>query len=446
MCAAFIAPALTSCNDDSSIGSSIVQDAISVVVDSSFTISGRTLESGRVQSRTTSQLIGRIDARGFGRLASDVVTQFMPATQIETEGVSAENIDSLMLYMFMRSGEFVGDSVAPMGLEVYRLKRALPSPIYSDFDPTDYYDKSDLIGKAVYNVARASADTVMSSGVEIAVELPKELGRELFNAYVANPENFSSPTAFAQNVFQGIYIKNSFGSGRLVNTSSTMMSLYYHYFEKDSLIRASGNYFAVTPEIITNNDISLEISPEIAQRAADGAHIVMAPVGMEVQMRFPATEIISAFKSKGTALSVLNSLTFSLPGKAIENDFGFGAPRYLLLTLKSERDEFFAQNKLPDSVTSFYAKYDDTTGLYFFGDMRAYISKLLEKDSLDPEDYTFTIMPVSAQFEKAQNSYTSSSEDVLVFMIPYMSAPVMATLDFDKAKIRLTYSTQALSK
>lgn len=440
--AAMIAPAFTSCNDESTIGSSIVQDAIAVVVDSSFTLSGQSIVSERVQSRTTSQLIGRIDAKGFGRLSSDVVTQFMPASQIETEGVSAANIDSLMLYMFMRTGEFVGDSVAPMGLEVYRLSRALPSPIYSNFDPTDYYNPADKLGSTVYNVAINSADTIVKGGVEIAVELPKELGRELFQAYVDNPENFASPSAFAQNVFQGLYIKNSFGSGRLVNTTATMMSLFYHYFEKDSLIRASGNYFAVTPEIITNNDISLEISPEIMQMTAEGANVVMAPVGMEVEVQFPTREIISAFKKQSNSLSVLNSVTFSLPGKVIANDYGFNAPKYLLFTLKSERDEFFAQNKLPDKITSFYAEYNETTGQYFFGDLRAYISKMLEKDTLDPEDYTFTIMPVNAQFETVNSGY--NSEQVLVFMMPYMAAPVMASLDLEGAKIKLTYSTQTL--
>lgn len=442
--AAMIAPAFTSCNSESTIGSSIVQDAIAIVVDSSFTLTGHSYASERVQSRTTSQLIGRIDAKGFGRMSSDVVTQFMPASQIETEGVSAENIDSLMLYMLMRTGEFVGDSVTPMGLEVYRLSRSLPSPIYSNFDPTGYYSPSDLIGSTVYNVARASADTLVSGGVEIAVKLPKELGRELFQAYKDNPDNFSSPSAFAENVFQGIYIKNSFGSGRLVNTTATMMSLYYHYYEKDSLIRESGNYFAVTPEIITNNDISLEISPYIMQRVDNGENIVMAPVGLEVELQFPAREIIQAYKSQSSALSVLNSVQFTVPATAIANDYGFSTPRYLLLTLKSERDEFFAQNKLPDNITSFYAEYNSSTGQYFFGDLRAYISKLLEKDTLQPEDYTFTVMPVSAQFEKSQSYY--SSEEVLVFMMPYMSAPVMASLDLDKAKIKLIYSTQSLEQ
>lgn len=442
LCAAMIAPAFTGCNDASSIGSSIVQDAIAVVVDSGFTLTGRSIATERVQSRTTSQLIGRIDAKGFGRLSSDVVTQFMPASQIETDGVSVENIDSLMLYMLMRTGEFVGDSVTPMGLEVYRLSRSLPSPIFSNFDPSDYYTAGDLIGSTVYNVARASADTLVSGGVEIAVKLPKELGRELFQAYKDNPDNFSSPSAFAENVFQGIYIRNSFGSGRLVNTTATMMSLFYHYYEKDSVIYDSGNYFAVTPEIITNNDISLEISPDIMQRVDAGENIVMAPVGLEVELQFPTREIIQAYKSHSNSLTVLNSVQFTLPAAAIANDYGFSTPKYLLLTLKSERDEFFAQNKLPDEITSFYAEYSESAGGYFFGDMRAYIDKMLEKDTLQPEDYTFTVMPVNAQFESSSSYY--SSEEVLVFMMPYMSAPVMATLDLDKAKIKLIYSTQTL--
>lgn len=37
--------------------------------------------------------------------------------------------------MQMTNGCYTGDSVIPMGLKVYPLTKALPSPIYSNFDP-----------------------------------------------------------------------------------------------------------------------------------------------------------------------------------------------------------------------------------------------------------------------------------------------------------------------
>ncbi len=226
MALAAMACLVCSCNESSEIGNSIVQDEIKIEVDSAFSVTGHSKMIERIQSRTTNQLLGRIAAEGYGDLRSDVVTQFMPSVQLVTTGVSREDIDSLILYMLVRKGEFVGDSLAPMGLEVYRLNKLLPSPIYSDFDPEGYYDPTPLT-TTIYNVAAQSVDTVTSAGLEIKVRLPRELGQELYSSYLANPSSFSTPSAFADNVFKGLYIKNSFGSGRIVRITSTVMSMYY---------------------------------------------------------------------------------------------------------------------------------------------------------------------------------------------------------------------------
>ena len=159
--AAAILLAFVACEETSTIGNTIVDDEISVVIDSSFTITGQTVETGAVQSRTLTQLIGSLDAEAFGSLSSSVVTQFMPATIIDTTGITTADIDSLKLIMRMSKEAFTGDSVVPMGIEVYRLNRNLPSPIYSNFSPADYYDPSQRLGSAIYSAsAVGESDTV----------------------------------------------------------------------------------------------------------------------------------------------------------------------------------------------------------------------------------------------------------------------------------------------
>ena len=39
-----------------------------------------------------------------------------------------ENVDSIRLAMVMRKGDMVGDSVIPLGLEVFRLTKPSPHP------------------------------------------------------------------------------------------------------------------------------------------------------------------------------------------------------------------------------------------------------------------------------------------------------------------------------
>ena len=446
-----VTPLLTwlySCDNVSQIGSSIVEDQITVTIDSSFQVSGHSVPIEKVQSRTISQLFGRIDASGYGRLSSDVVTQFMPATPLDTNTIKAENIDSMLLVMSVTKGEYMGDSIVPLGLDIYRLDRQLPSPIYSNFDPEDYYSKDNLMASVMYNISNNSNGKVNTDGhTDISVKLPLDFAKSLYLQYLANPSSFSSPTAFAQ-VFPGFYIKNSFGSGRLTRVTNTQMKLHYHYDTKnettgkDSVATGVGNYFAVTPEIICNNNVTYTISPEIQARVNNGENIIVGPAGMEVSMRFPAPEIIAKYNSDNNPVKVFNTLTFSVPAETIENDFGIAEPTYLLMILSKDKDAFFAENKLPDNVTSFYAEYNSTSNRYNFGEMREFILDLMKKDNISEEDYTFSILPVSAIFEK-ESDYSTVS--VLSLMMPYMSAPVMCKLNLNEAFIRLAFSTQSVN-
>lgn len=438
--------AMASCNNDSAIGESLTLDSLEINIDSTFTVTGKTVPIERVQSRTIAQLLGRIDAKGYGRLSSDFVTQFMPSSQIDTKYMTEENVDSLVLHMYMELGNFVGDSIAPMGIDIYKLTQELPSPIYSDFDPEGYYDPSQLLASKMYNVAMQSADTVYTDSYEISVTLPRQFGQELFKAYVDDPSSFLSPTAFSEKVFKGLYVKNSYGSGRLLRISNSKMVMHCHrtYLNEDTNTDTTevvqGTYFAVTPEIISNSNVSMQVSPDVQALVDAGEAIVQAPVGLQVEMMFPTREILQQYDTDSDDLYVLNTCTFSVPGSLIANEYDFTMPMYLLMVLKSEVDDFFINNKLPDSATSFYATYDESTGSYDFGDMRAYILDMLEKDEITDDDCTFVIMPVSATFETVTVSYYYTQQ-VLSMIVPYMSAPCMAKLDLDNAVVRLVFTT-----
>lgn len=444
---------ICSCGDESSIGSSLVQDQIEVIVDSSYTVKAKTIPSGSVQSRTTAHLLGRVNASGFGKIESDIVTQFMPASKLFTSEVTVNDIDSLVLYFFMQNGEFIGDSLAPMGLEIYRLDKNLQSPIFSDFNPDGYFNPSKPLASTIYNVSSQTnpllSDTASTSGIEIKVKLPHEFAREMFAAYKMNPSNFASPSAFSENVFKGFYIKNSFGSGRLMRISNTLMTMYYHRYDaaNDTTLYGQGNYFAVTPEIVSNSDVTMEISDEIEKRVEQGEQIVLAPVGLNVELTFPAKKIIETYKSNPNSLTIVNNLSFSFPVEKIGNEHGISIPTYMLLVLKSEKEEFFAKNKIPDNITSFMAEYNSSTGKYDFGEMRSYVNWLLKKDEVKEEDYTFILTPVSAQYETQQSSYYySQSEQTLIMVTPYMSAPVMAHLKLEDSDISFTFTKQSINK
>lgn len=441
------ATALVACDDTTStVGSSLVEDNVEVVMDSSFTLEGVSVLNSRVQSRTITQLLGSLDAEGYGRLTSNVVTQFMPGVALETDSFTVNDIDSVKLIMHIVNGCFTGDSLRPMGVTVYPLTRALPSPIYSDFDPTDYYDAAHPWGSTIYAAnALGCSDSVQNlTSRRIEVMLPRSFAVDIYNQYKNSPETFQTPQSFAQ-WFPGLYLANSFGSGRVTRIDKSYITMFYHRQEvsestgADTIINYTNTYLSVTPEIITNNIISYTRSPEITSRVAAGEALIVAPTGYDINITFPGKELVDYCYANMGPISLLNGLSMEIPVDEIVNDYGIDPPAYLLMVKTSQLDEFFAKNKINDGVNSFYAAYDATSKSYYFSDMRNYLQDLLERgDEITPDDVEFTLTPITVTTE-TQN-YTT----VVTGIVPYVTNPVMARLRLDKANIKLTFTKQTL--
>lgn len=456
-CVAVYGASVVSCDDaTSSIGNSLITDRSEIVIDSTFTVSGESKVNADIQSRTTTQLLGSLNAKEYGTFSSEIVTQFMPALQLDTVGVSINDIDSIKMLMFYTAGNFTGDSLVPMGLQVYPLIRQLPSPIYSDFDPTGYYDDTDCwsngthiyTGNALYN------DSINNLTYRtVAVKLPKSFALEFYQKYLDSPETFSNPDAFAR-FFPGLYIKNSFGSGRVINFSETRINLYFRRHGKvtkddvtrDTIYNTSASYMAVSPEVISNNIIRLQLSQSLRDMADQNQTILVAPAGYDIQLTFPTREILKRYRENAGALSVINTLTLSLPVEKITNRYNIAPPSYLLLVLSKDKAGFFAQNKITDNKTSFFATYNEYTKTYDFTDMRQYILDMLAKDNLSAEDYTFTLTPVNIVTESSSSDYYyGQGQSFITEITPYVSGPTMCRLKLDEAKIKFTYSKQSVN-
>lgn len=448
--AASIASALiSSCDDSANIGGSLVKDESEVIIASDFTIAGHTVINKRVPSRTVTQVLGRIKADGYGTFSSDFVTQFMPSAKIDTENMTRQNIDSLKLLMFVTNGAFVGDSLAPMGLEVYRLNKQLTAPIYSNFNPKDYYNPADKLGEKIYVCnALGATDSIKALGYRmIEVKLPDQLAKEFYDLYIENPQAYAFPSEFARH-FPGIYVKNTFGSGRVVAISNTMMRMYYHTTTTDSegkekIEKYYGNYFAVTPEIILNNNIAYESDAALQDRIDNGENIIVAPVGRDIEMTFPINEVIDYYHKNSGSLAVINTLAFDIPAEAIENNYGIEPPTNLLMVLSSKKEQFFQNNELTDNKTSFYASYDSTNHRYRFSGLRDYLLEMLKKDDIVADDYTFTLTPVIVETESSSSGYYGSTTYVSAIN-PYIGAPVMVKLDLSKAAVSFSFSKQTM--
>jgi len=449
------------CTDDT-IGVSITDSVSSVIEDSSFVITGHAVRNERVLMRTTSKMLGRISADGYGHLTADAVTSWMPAMNIDTTGVTPESIDSCRLKLRIpASNGFTGDSLAPMRLSVYRLNKPLPSPIYSDFDPSGYYQSSDLLATESYSPASGWLEVATSylTGTAvhdtvrvISIPVSTDIGRDLLRTYRANPDLFSSPTAFA-DVFPGIYITNSYGSGHVVNIKATELDVYYHKHVQltdttDTTYHALNQaYLASTPEVVSNNIIRYQIDDALTAMVNNGAALIAAPAGYEVQVHFPIQEIIDRYRSNvGTNQAIINSLSLELPVSIPPTQYNIQPPSHLLMVKTSKKDQFINGDSLTNNKDSFYALYDATSKKYTFTGLRNYVLDIINNHGgiASEEDMEFTITPVDVTTYTYPTSYyySTSTTTVVTKISPMVSRPAVACLLLDKAKVRITYSKQ----
>lgn len=456
---------INSCTDDV-IGTSISDIHSEVIEDTSFVINGVPVSSPHLRSRSSIQLIGKVTADGYGTLSSDVVAQFMPTTKIDTVGVhgGAEWIDSCFLVMRVKSSDVIGDKLAPMRMSVYELNKQLPNPIYTDFNPEGYYSQDDLMGSVSYSASDMSLKTEYSSMdgtsvsyYEVQVPVPVSYAREFFNEYKSNPSTFKSPSDFS-SFFPGVYIKNSYGEGHVMNFYDIEFVSYYRKYEKlsettDTIYPAQKqSYMAVTPEVVYNNNIMLNAAPSIMSMIAAGDAIVMGPAGYEVHAAFPIQSIINRFKDNSqNALSVINSLTLEIPVTEITNRYNIQPPEYLLMVKESYRDTFFEKDSLTNNKDAFFAAYNDQEKNYVFTGLRDYVLDIINKKGgiASIEDINFVIMPIDVtKYTNTTSSYyyytSTSTAEVITKIAPAVSRPCLAKLNLKKAKIKLTYSKQTL--
>ncbi|MBR5101964.1 MAG: DUF4270 family protein, partial [Muribaculaceae bacterium] len=332
--------------------------------------------------------------------------------------------------------------------------------IYSDFNTEGFYDATQLLGSAVYSPAAASLKQSTSTEEyyrEMYVPMPKQLALNIFDKFKESPETFKTPTEFAK-FFPGLYITNSYGSGRIMNYYDAELEVFYKsHIVNDTIDTIVSNlrqsYIGVTPEIVTNNNIKLEPDQKIKDRIAAGEAIVMGPAGYELNVNFPIQDIIDKFyATTSDGLAVINTLELTIPVDVIDNEYDIAPPEYLLIVKKDKKDEFFAGDSLTNSKNSFYAKYDAGKKQYRFTGMRDYVLNIInnQKGIATAEDINLCITPIDVTTYTQQSSYYSyyygggGTQTVVTKIAPSISKPALARLRLDKAKVKITFSKQTV--
>lgn len=454
----------TSCQDEvSGIGASLTEGEVTITVDSLETsIESRSVYYDTFDGRNVAKLLGRLNVPAYGSLDCSFVSQMMSATSMPIpDSISAADIDSMRLVLSVPRGALTGDSLAPQQLRAYRLTKQLPSDISSDFDPTGYYDASSLLGSQSYTlsvIAKGDSAVKKDAYVRIPVNVSRDLAVDMFNRYRAGDPMFQWPASFSK-YFPGVYVEQNFGNGCVANISKVEFFTYWHYNARkyemlpdstygyvDHIMRDSVCLMSAQPEVLSSNVISYKVSEQIKQMAAEGKSVLTTPGGYMVDIKFPVKRLLDLYHSRGDAMSVVSSLRMDLPARTIDNDHGIGVAPYLLMIKKAELESFFAENKIPDGKTSFYAAFDSDAGVYRFASMRNYFLDILELEkkgeSIDA-DMEFVLVPVDVTTESVEG-YNGVVTIYVTRCQPYLLKPTMTQLLTDRAIVSFTYSSQEL--
>lgn len=392
---------LGSCDDElTKVGTSIQSDAdkISVSVDS-FYLEATTIPVEAVYARSDTGLLGEFYDPLYGTLKSDYICQFYCPDNFQFLHTPIDGkIDSVDFRIFYDS--WVGDSLAPMRVQLYPIIKPLDRNFYTNINPEEYADMQGTMGQQTYTAFdRAVPDSVRYATdyygsslfyPVVTVRVPKEFGQKFYDETVNNPSTFRNQEAFNE-FFPGVYVTNTFGSGNIIGVDISYLTIYYKYMgvgseDQDSIIYTS-EVFNVTKEVIQLNRFKNTNMSNLLEPSEDFTY-VKTPAGVSTRLVIPAQQIAPFID--GRILNNMPLTLYAMPQD--EYEYALERPTTLLILPEDSVKTFFENMKVEDGITSFIASFSSSYSSYSFGNISNMLKIHIE--NAPGEDLSLLVIPV----------------------------------------------------
>jgi hypothetical protein len=452
---------LGACNDTlTDIGASIRPDGDKLQVEYAvFETNSSTFLADSIYIRTATPLLGEINDKLYGTIRSDYASQFYGqgftidvwnddtiTYQLDRKGDSLVNnrLDSAVLMIYYST--YMGDSLTPMAATVYPLSKPLPtakSAFYSNVDFTPYLDMTKSLGSAGYTgkdmTVSDSIRSLDSYTPAVRIMLDESIPDRFLNALRKTPEVFKTQTAF-ENFFPGVYIKNTFGNGTLLQVDMTRVYFYYRTLhhttsstgDDSTYIVSRATYMSVAPDVVQLNSLKNPVQPggDPVLLNNDTATFITSPGGYFTEIKFPVGAVIEKLNADTLKYDYyFNGVSFSLQANKPTSIFSQDPPTYMLLVEKAKMNEFFEEGKLPDSKVAVMTSFtnDSTNNKYYydFGNINTFVENMADRlveikglskvSELTPQDsITLAVVPV----QPSTNSSYSYTYRVSNYFLP----------------------------
>lgn len=356
--------------------------------------------------------LGSIPNQQFGGIRSEYMTQFyVPAGFKFVETPHEEKIDSAFVTLYYR--DFTGDGKQPMQVEIYKLKKEIPSTKYSQKNPTEFM--GEKIGEQSYV---AEKGTGRANNGEYVVRIPlsdsqKDFIQDFYQKSKNNDQVFASQKNF-NAYFPGIYLRNTAGKGSILRISRTALTFYYRV--QKTLVRPSTGlqdsvgYVTRAQELSHTTEVpqasffgNYDLDRLVEESKEGKVGYIKAPAGVFTELTLPTRRIAETLKGKaGEERRRLNSFPLILVGEQNDpNEYFLTAPATLLLLPKDSLSRFFEKEKTDlDAPLSTYISKTAVLGVasYNFGNIAPLIQAHIAKNP--QEDLKVVLVPI----ERTTNS------------------------------------------
>lgn len=434
---------LFSCDDTlKQIGYSIQPDIDQLgVATDTLSIEASTVEVDSVFSRTKYPVLGEYLDPMFGSIKADYATEFFYPEKLDFE--SGAEIDSVRLTVSYTS--IIGDSLAPMRLDVYKLIDRLPrKSTYTSINPTIFSDMTAPVGQQFFTGKNATTrieyyyvgtTPYQITVYDIHVNLPISVGQNILSFLNNYKEEHNGETPDSEtfnSFFPGLYVTTGFGYSTLLNVNSTSLAIHYNYPVQEDSTTTKIFKLNSTPEVTLLNQIDND--NEQILTGNDTHTYIKSPAGVNTEIIFPFSQIYSKIKSH--ALNQARLVVNVIPDAITDETIKLTPPDYLLLIPKDSlfvdnlsENGFFEKRKLPDGKTSFVAKLNKTTYSYEFMNISSMVNHYKELQD-EPFDLVYYLVPIDATYS------TSGSTEILSFVNNLMK-PTAARIDKRPEKLKL---------
>lgn len=429
--------AFTSCDDQTeTIGGSIIPENDKIKVDTLtlYAKSKSILAKDSILANTSNVYLGQYTDPETGSVfSSSFITQFNCVENygFPANGVIGNSVKSIELKLFYNN--FFGDSLNTMRCEVYELDNTLQEgiPYYTNIDPTFFYDenKAPIATKNYCAVDYTVPDSIKENEdytSNITITLPQEIGNRFIDKYYetnANGDsigkiNFSNSEEFINNVFKGLYVKNTQGDGTVMYINMARLNVTFNYYvrgvsgEMDSIATGIAT-FSATKEVLQVNKFN---NGDLQALVDDNSCTYLkTPAGIFTEVELPIKEIIEN-------TDTLNSVKIEFSRYNSNGENSFAAPGTILMLRKCDMYSFFLNNKMYDNNTSFASTFDSSSNKYTFSNISnliKYCNKEYETgtandsdwESKNPDWNKVVLIPISTTSDSSTGSTISISHN-----------------------------------